>query len=233
MFNQYSIAVIINCAGNGVRFKKNKLIQSLGSKPILIRTIEKFLIPEIDEIIITVNQHYYLLYEKLIIKKFKLPVKLIIGGKERYESTYNGLRETNCDYVLIHDGVRPFITKEKITELLHIIKNNYKAAILALPTTTTIKKINLETMEIKSSLLRKKHWLAQTPQLFERKLLLTCYNLALKEKYELVSDDSELITSFTKEKIKIIPGLESNIKITYPQDLLIARSLLKEKSLAT
>lgn len=234
MYQHKKVAAIINCAGNGTRFGKNKLVQSIDvhrdftSETVIVRTIKNFLLPEIDEIIVTINQKYEALYQKMLIDEQKLPIKMVIGGSERYLSALNGLRATQADLVLLHDGVRPFVTADLIRALLKT-SDEYRAAILASKAVTTIKTINAQTMTINHSLLREESWLAQTPQLFERELLLQAYQQALDAHYEIVSDDSELISRFfPKEKIKIVPGSETNLKITFPLDLELAQLINKE-----
>ncbi|MDR0463419.1 MAG: 2-C-methyl-D-erythritol 4-phosphate cytidylyltransferase [Pseudomonadales bacterium] len=235
MYKGRTIAAIINCAGSGTRFGKNKLVQTINiegdctSKTVIAQTVRNFVLPEIDEIIVTVNEKYRDLYEQILITDNKLPVKLVIGGHERYASALNGLEATKCDYVLIHDGVRPFASSKLIKDLLETI-DGYKAAMLAVQATTTIKKINPKNMTIEKSLRREESWLAQTPQLFERQLLIDCYKTAMENNYQIVSDDSELITSFSNEKVKVVPGDETNIKITFPIDLEFAQIINSAKN---
>jgi 2-C-methyl-D-erythritol 4-phosphate cytidylyltransferase len=233
MYQGKKISAIINCAGNGTRFGKNKLLQGLGvrddftSEMVMVWSVKNFLQPEIDEVIVTINQKYETLYREILLEQEKLPVRLVIGGTERYLSTLAGLKQAAGEYVLVHDGVRPFAARELIIKLLDSLKTGAKAAILAQMTTTTIKIVDPKTMMITQSLLRQESYLAQTPQLFERQLLLTCYEKAIKENYQIVSDDSELVTKYTGEKVLIVPGDERNIKITYPQDLRLANDIFQ------
>jgi 2-C-methyl-D-erythritol 4-phosphate cytidylyltransferase len=98
---------------------------------------------------------------------------------------------------------------------------------LATKATTTIKLIDPKKMTVRQSLLREESWLAQTPQLFERQLLLAAYERAAKEGYAIVSDDTELITRYFPEVVvKVVVGDEDNLKITYPGDLKVVASLL-------
>ncbi len=236
MYKNKTVSAIINCAGNGTRFGKNKLVQSISvnndftSETVIVRTIKNFLLPEIDEIIVTVNQKYLTLYQKMLLEEEKLPVKLVLGGSERYLSALNGLQSASSQLVLLHDGVRPFVTRDLILSLL-AATNHYQAAILAVPATTTIKVIDPETKVIRQSLARQSSWLAQTPQVFDRQLLIRAYQQAIANHYQIVSDDSELITRFfPQEKIAIVPGHETNLKITFPLDLKLAQLIDLEQS---
>ncbi len=234
MYQGKKIAAIINCAGNGRRFGKNKLVQSLNvhedftSETVMVRTIKNFLLTEIDEVIVTINPEYRALYEQILAAEDNLPVKLIEGGVERYLSALRGLEATEADLVLLHDGVRPFVSKDLILELL-ASSEHYQAAILATKATTTIKRVNEQTGEIMESLAREESWLAQTPQLFERKLLIEVYQKALAANYEMISDDSELLSRFAPQvAIKVIEGDERNLKITFPLDLEVAQLIARE-----
>jgi 2-C-methyl-D-erythritol 4-phosphate cytidylyltransferase len=182
---------------------------------------------EIDEIIVTISKKYESLYKEILLEQEKLPVQLVIGGAERYMSTLAGLKKAVGEIVLIHDGVRPFVTRELIVKLLESLDVGAKAAILATMATTTIKVIDPKAMTITKSLARETSWLAQTPQLFDKQLLLSCYKKAMAENYQIVSDDSELVTKYTQEKVMIVLGDERNLKITYPQDLRLASDIFQ------
>ncbi|MCL2110489.1 2-C-methyl-D-erythritol 4-phosphate cytidylyltransferase [Microgenomates group bacterium] len=230
MYKNHTISAIINCAGISARFGSNKLTQVLTTahhqpQTIIATTVRAFVMDEIDEIIVTVSAKYRAEYETILLQELKLPVKLVLGGAERYLSALNGLKAAQGDVVLIHDGVRPFIRPAKIKELLSVLDRGAQAAILASKAVTTIKKVNPTTKVITDSLRREESYLAQTPQLFNRKLLLDIYQEALDKGYQIVSDDSELISQFSSEPVYIVDGDEDNIKITYRSDLAIARAV--------
>ncbi len=232
MYQNKKISAIINCAGSGTRFGSNKLIQKISDEDLVItRSVKNFVLPIIDEILVTTNEQNRELYQKILIEEHQLPVKLIIGGSERYLSALNGLKAATGEIVLLHDGVRPFVSPDMIERLLEVAIEN-RAAMLAVPATTTIKVIDPENQLIKQSLKRQESWLAQTPQAFERELLLRVYQQALAEDYQIVSDDSELLTAFTQLPVKVVLGDETNLKITFPLDLEVARLIERDKKIA-
>ena len=104
------ISAVITCAGNGSRFGKDKLFALIDKEPVFIRTVRQFLaVKGIGEVILAVREANKKQFEKAL-KKFKLKVKIVEGGTERLNSAYNGVKASDGDYVLIHDGARPLVT---------------------------------------------------------------------------------------------------------------------------
>ena len=221
MYQNKTVTAIINCAGLSIRFGVNKLTQKINGEYIILKTIKRFVLPEIDQLIVTVSQKYWDEYQQILIEDEKLPVELVLGGAERYLSALNGIKATQSDIIILHDGVRPFVKPELIRNLLAATVK-HQAAMLAIPATTTIK-VSDSAQFIKKSLLRTESWLAQTPQAFTRKVILSAYEKALAQNYQIVSDDSEVVSNFTRQRVKIVPGDEANIKLTFQQDLAIAQ----------
>lgn len=219
-------SAVITCAGDGCRFGHNKLMAPLGGKPVFIRTIQRFAqAKEIDEILVAVRGNEIKNYHRLI-KKEGLKAKLVKGGEQRHISAYNCVKQAQGRYVVTHDGARPLISPGLINKIAQEAKKN-QAVILAVETHTSIKKIN--GFCVAECLARKETWLAQTPQAFERQIILKAYEKAIREKEIVSTDDSELVSRLGIA-VKIIPGDFKNIKITMPLDLLIARSLYQEKN---
>jgi 2-C-methyl-D-erythritol 4-phosphate cytidylyltransferase len=150
---------------------------------------------------------------------------LISGGDHRQDSVYNGLQAIKDDdgIVLIHDGVRPFVRQE---HLLACIEGARKqgACILGLPVFDTVKQVNAKN-EIVQTRTRDNLWLAQTPQAFQMKLIKKAHAAAKRDGFR-GTDDASLVERLGA-MVKIIPGGRSNIKITHPEDLKIARALLQ------
>ena len=201
----------------------------LGDKPILAHTIDKFERCElIDEIILIVPGDYLGYCSQAIVDKysFKKIKRIVCGGKERQDSVYLGLKacSNNTDIVAIHDGVRPFISPEKISESIKLCQQK-KAVILAVPLKDTIKRV--EGGSVVTTLDRKKVWLVQTPQVFEYRLILDAYEKAKEDSFS-GTDDSVLAERLGHE-VAVLEGEYENIKITTAEDLAIAERSLNKK----
>ncbi len=208
------ISVIITAGGSSTRFKgTNKLLYEIDGKPVILYSIELFnSIDYVDEIIVAANSS--------IIENLKLlfscfpKVKVINGGKTRQDSVFEGLKECNSpDFVIIHDGARPFIKKYIVDDCLEKAKN-IGASIVAVKTIDTIKIVDKNGI-ISSTPDRNTLWNAQTPQIFKYD---TIYSLHKKYIGMNFTDDALL---FEKENlpVAISEGEYSNLKITTLQDL--------------
>ncbi|WDV45445.1 2-C-methyl-D-erythritol 4-phosphate cytidylyltransferase [Clostridiaceae bacterium M8S5] len=230
-YENKSISTIIVAAGSGKRMKSNtsKQFMMVEKKPMLAYTIEKFQkCKYIDEIILVLKQEDIEVTKENIIKKYNLQKvkKIVIGGKERYNSVHEGLKNVNknCDIVLIHDGARPNVSQEIILRgIMGVIK--YKACVIGVPVIDTIKTVD-ENDKILQTPPRKQLWKAQTPQCFDYNLIMNAYNKALKEDIEF-TDDSLLLEKLGY-KVKMVIGDYNNIKVTVPRDLNILKVLNNE-----
>src|SRR3990170_9054505 len=177
-------SLIIVAAGSGKRMKSKipKPFISINGKPIIIHTLEKFRnIPCIKEIILVLQKNDI----NWVIKKYgnvlaKLNVtKIVAGGKRRQDSVYNGLISSNInsDLIIIHDVVRPFVTKEIILSAINTAKK-YGAAVPAIPAKDTIKLIGQNNI-VKNTFNRQSLYQVQTPQVFKRAILLKAYRKSL------------------------------------------------------
>lgn len=199
----------------GVGFPKQFIL--LDDKPILLHTAEKFeKCSEIDEIIVVTEKDSIALTKEILkgIKKLKAVVP---GGAERQNSVFNGLNalSEDIDYVLIHDGVRPFIENSNILKIIEEVKV-YKACVMGVKTKDTIKICTPEGI-VADTPKRDLLWNAQTPQTFEVKLIKEAYRRII-EKGISVTDDS-MAAEYMGIKVKMTEGSYSNIKITTPEDL--------------
>ena len=136
----------------------------------------------------------------------------------------NGLDATTGDIVLVHDGVRPFVTEDLIMTVLDAAID-HGAAMIGTPSTVQVKLVSDEGF-IEGSLDRAHSWLGQTPQGFRRELLQASYEAAVRDAYQRVSDDADLVHEYTGTPARILPGHVNNIKITTPQDLGTARLIV-------
>jgi 2-C-methyl-D-erythritol 4-phosphate cytidylyltransferase len=218
--------VVIPAAGQGKRMKagKNKQFIELEQVPIIIHTLKVFQGHSMcTGIILVINEQEKEDFQKLLKKYRVTKIKAIVpGGSERQYSVYNGLQAVDDgELVLVHDGARPFITHKRIEDL---VKKAYEsgAAILAVPVKDTIKRaedgIVVETVE------RSTLWSVQTPQAFHLSLVLDAHHQANKENY-LGTDEASLIERAGK-RVSIVLGDYTNIKLTTPEDLLLAKAIL-------
>ena len=140
----------------------------------------------------------------------------MVGGKERYESVYKALRKIEPEgYVFIHDGARPYVSKQSINDLVECLKT-YDAGLLMVPCKDTIKEVK-EGIVVKT-LKRETLMQAQTPQVFKSEDIKVAYQKAKDEGY-VATDDSQLFERYIDKDIKAVLGDYSNLKITTQEDL--------------
>jgi len=159
--------------------------------------------------------------ERYAVKKVQ---KVVAGGETRQQSVHNGLKETDPDVeiVVVHDAVRPFVTEDLIERSIEAARKG-GGAIVAVPMKDTTKQAGPDR-QIQRTLDRNDLWLAQTPQAFRRALLLEAYEKAAIEHLQ-ATDDAALVERLG-HKVGIVPGTWDNIKITAPEDLVIAEAIL-------
>jgi 2-C-methyl-D-erythritol 4-phosphate cytidylyltransferase len=221
MHNGLRVSAIVNCAGKGTRFGSNKLLVTLGGRTVLEKTVRAMCAPVVDEVIVTVSPDNEETYRRILVDEAGLDVTLVVGGQERHISAHRGLSATSGDIVVVHDGVRPFVTSDLIDAVVAAAEE-HGAAMLGLPSTVQVKLVNDDGF-IEGSLDRAHSWLGQTPQAFRREHLERAYDLALKDGYARVSDDADLVAEYCGVPARILAGHDHNIKITTPQDLGTAR----------
>lgn len=224
------VTAIIAAAGSGTRMNTDvkKQYMMINNKPILFYTLEKFyLIDEIDEIIVVSDLDSIKFVEKEIIEKnkFQDKARVVEGGNTRTLSVYNGLKAISAktEYIIIHDGARPFIDKENIMQCLNMGIER-KAAILCTKTTDTIKVSNNNIIE--KTLDRASLWNAETPQCFEYNLIMDCFSKAIKT--GLVFTDEASILEYYGIDVYIVENKKNNLKITNKIDLEIANYLFSQ-----
>jgi len=224
---------IIVSAGKGQRFMEGRKKQFffLGGKPILAHTLDQFdACPLIRSILLVVGQEDQDYCLKEIIGKFQYRKisQIIPGGKRRQDSVRNGLDALSADakIIVIHDGVRPFVTKEMIEESIRSA-TRFGAAIIAMPVKDTIKMAHPDGTVLKT-LERESLYQAQTPQAFQAPLIREAYLKATEDGF-IGTDDASLVERLGK-KIHILPGAYTNIKITTLEDLMLANLILKMRA---
>ncbi|NLM99630.1 MAG: 2-C-methyl-D-erythritol 4-phosphate cytidylyltransferase [Campylobacteraceae bacterium] len=234
-----NVAVILS-GGSGSRFGSEtpKQYINLAGKNIIEYTVVAFEQNEnIDEICIVADEAYH---DKLLqtFKKsgFKKVRRVISGGAERKDSSYNAIKEYEDKEdinLIFHDAVRPFISQEIINNCIRALEK-YSAVDVAIPTADTIIEIDESSKTIKNIPQRSKLQRGQTPQAFKLKTIKKAHELAnADESKPLFTDDCGLVKQYLPdEQIFVIDGEERNIKITYPEDLLFAEKLIQLHSIS-
>jgi 2-C-methyl-D-erythritol 4-phosphate cytidylyltransferase len=216
---------IIVAGGKGTRMKSSvpKQFMLLAGKPVLMYSIESFFkaIPEI-EIIVVLPEKEILSWKKLCKKySFRIPFKVVEGGKTRFHSVKNGLNEIkDKGIVAVHDGVRPLASVPLIKDCFKEAKKNGNA-VPAIAVNESLRKIKGKRNRIAD---RNSIVVIQTPQCFHAAILKQAYDVSYSNVF---TDDASVIEQY-KGKIHLIPGEKKNIKITTEEDLLFAEALLNK-----
>ena len=222
------VSVVIPAAGQGKRMQSetNKQFLELKGKEVLARTLEKFELDMIDEVIVVTGEDDIKYCQKEIVDKYNFTKvkKVVAGGKTRQNSVYNGLKEVakDSDIVMIHDGVRPFVNLGMIKRTLKEVKN-YEAVAVGVSVKDTIKVTNKDNIIINTP-DRSKLVAVHTPQVFKKDLIIKAYQEALADNY-IGTDSSSLVEKMNKA-VKVINSSYKNIKITTPDDLLVAEKII-------
>lgn len=223
-----NLAVIV-AAGRGTRMNTEipKQFMQLAGKPMLYWTIKCFeRCSLIDEIVVVVAEEYLIYASTAIVDKYKLKKinKIITGGETRQESVLAGLTAcpASTDKVAIHDAVRPFVRDELIVRLFEKTTAS-QAAIPAIHVKETVKYVG-EDM-IAKTLPRENIYLAQTPQVFYYQQIFEIHKRAALEKFE-ATDDAQLAEQYGL-KVVVVEGHYDNIKITTPEDMILAEEILR------
>lgn len=223
-------AVILPAAGKSSRFrdKEKKPFAALDGRPVWLRTAELFVSREdVCQCILVIDPSD----EEMVRRKYGanmafLNISLVHGGAERFESVSNALKKLKdeADFVAIHDSVRPCVSIEMIDKVFQEATKT-GAAILATSLADSLKRgSSNEPVIIEQSLPRERLWLAQTPQVFAKELLLKAFEKVPKG----ATDDSQVVEA-TGAKVSIVVGSSTNIKITTKDDLFLADSILKSR----
>lgn len=221
---------IVLAAGSGKRMnsKVHKQYLIIQDRPVLYYSLKAFEDSAVDEIVLVVGKGEEKFCRKEIVDKYGISkVKAIVeGGKERYHSVFEGLKQTSdADYVLIHDGARPFVNQDIIRRCMQEVQK-YQACVVGMPVKDTIK-IADEEGYAKQTPDRKNVWMIQTPQTFSYALIYEAYEEMLKTEDTAITDDAMVLERIKGKKSKLIEGSNRNIKITTPEDLLIANVYLQ------
>ncbi len=219
-------AVIIVAGGTGSRMQSEgpKQFALLHEKPVIVYAIEKFL--QFDsslEIIVALRPEYAMEFET-ISRKFKIPELTVVnGGETRFHSVKNALEKVSpgVQMVAVHDAARPLVSLQTIQAAFNAAEKS-GAAVPVIDVNESLRQIDSLGS---NAVNRKDYRIVQTPQCFKKEILTEAYQQNYIPEF---TDDATVVES-AGNKIQLTPGNPENIKITYPQDLLLAAALLDEK----
>ncbi len=230
---------IVLAGGQGTRMnsKENKQYMLLENHPVIYYALQVLQESVIDDIVLVVGKDQIPYCQKEVVDKYHFTkvIHIVEGGKERYHSVYQGLKslEKEYDYIYIHDGARPFITVNEIEKLQQNVVE-HKACVLGMPVKDTIKIANEKGFADRTP-NRSLVWSVQTPQVFQADLIRKSYTQLIECEEELkqqgiqITDDAMVVEQFSDYSIKLVAGSYDNIKITTPEDLVIAKAFLDGK----
>ena len=224
-----SVCAVVPAGGTGTRMGGivPKQFLELDGKPILYYTLKTLQdCGIISELILVVPEKEYDNACTDWLGKPEIVTKVVVGGEKRQDSVYNGFCELSpqTEIVLVHDGVRPFLSHQMIQESVDAARE-YGAAITAIPVNDTIKRVD-DSGLVSQTVDRENLWRVQTPQVFRYELLQEAFKKANSEKF-YGTDEGTLIEHLGKP-VKVVEGSEQNIKITRPEDLRLSEIFISK-----
>ncbi len=222
MDKREKVGAVIVAAGTSERMGSvDKLFAPIDGKPVLARVIDIFQqCKSVNQIVLVVSGGNLELCHRLVAEQEWTKVtRICLGGKRRQDSVAAGLSQLNqCQWVIIHDGARPLVSVELIENGLDTARET-GAAVAAVPVTDTIKITDNDRV-VQNTPSRQSLWAVQTPQIFRSDIITKAYQQATVE----VTDDATLVERLSY-KVKLYMGSYNNIKITTPDDLVLAEAL--------
>ena len=224
------VTAIVLAAGRGKRMESDiqKQYMELLGKPLIYYSLAAFEKSTVDQIVLVTGSGEEEFCRKEIVERFgfRKVSAVVAGGKERYHSVYEGLKAAaGSSYVLIHDGARPCVTTDIIQAAIAGAAEN-GACVIGMPGKDTIK-IADEADYAESTPDRNRLWMIQTPQAFSYGLITDAYTKLMAAENPTVTDDAMVLEKMTGKKVKLVPGSYRNIKITTPEDLIVAEAYLR------
>ncbi len=228
-------AAIVLSAGYGKRMNADRPKQYLllNEKPIIYYALKTFEDSFADEIILVCGAGDIEFCQNEIVNKYDLKKvkKIVEGGTERYDSVWKGVKATDAEYVFIHDGARPFISKDVLNAAYEEVKK-CGCCVVGVPVKDTVKIVDGNGVIINTP-NRKDVYQIQTPQVFRNSILKEAYEklykLSDEERIKVgITDDSMLVETFTDNKVCVVPGDYCNIKITTREDMILAEEFVKK-----
>ena len=230
-------AGIVLAGGKGSRMQSDvpKQYMELLGKPLLYYALKAFEDSDTEQVVLVTAEGDEEYCRKELVERFGFTkvVGIVAGGAERYASVWNGLKclkelaENEPEYVLIHDGARPLVTAELINRLL-VETKQYGACVAGMPVKDTIQMTD-ERGTITLTPKRDSLWMAQTPQSFEFSLAYDAYERLMRETEINVTDDAMVVGLYHDIPIQMVRGSYTNMKVTTPEDLVLAEAFLKKR----
>lgn len=243
MRNKKRCTAVVLSAGQGKRMGASvqKQYIELEGKPIIYYTLKAFQESEvIDDIVLVVGKNQIPYVNDEIVRKYHFTKvdTIVEGGKERYDSVWQGLkaiagREDGLaatiqdSYVFIHDGARLFVNEDILKRGYETV-DEFGACVAGMPSKDTVKLIDDNGFAVNTP-ERKYVWTVQTPQIFKTSLIIEAYSRLMREECINVTDDAMVVEQMMGMPVKLFEGSYENIKITTPEDLEIAEVFLSEK----
>ena len=223
-------SAVVLAAGNSTRMGKDKTLLEIGGVPVVIRSLQAFQQHTlVDEIIVVTREDKISILADLC-KKYELTKvkKVIAGGQTRAESSLAGVCavQKNASYIAIHDGARPLVTEKVITDALYGARD-FHAAVPAIPSTDTLK-CSYDGF-IDGDIDRSTVFRVQTPQIFDADLIKGALTHVIGKNLP-VTDDSSAV-EYTGIRTRLTEGDINNIKLTTPEDIAAAESVLRERGI--
>ncbi len=227
-----TFSAIVLAAGSGSRMGldvKKQYLNLLG-KPLIYYSLSTFEKSKVDEVVLVVSpgDETYVKEEIVDAYGFSKVAAIVPGGKERYNSVYEGLKACHGDYVLIHDGARAFVTEDIIARAMEDVVNSL-ANVVAVPVKDTIKLSDADGY-VEGTVDRSRAWSVQTPQSFSLPLVKQAYEKALSNDTSGITDDAMIVEKMTSQKVKFIEGSYDNIKVTTIEDIALGEIILKKQN---
>jgi ribitol-5-phosphate 2-dehydrogenase (NADP+) / D-ribitol-5-phosphate cytidylyltransferase len=231
-----NIAVVLaGGVGSRANLSTPKQFFKVAGKTVLEHSVDAFeRNPNIDEIAIVINEMYVHEVESIILRnKWQKTRKLLRGGNERYESSLaaiNAYDDEPDSNLIFHDAVRPLISQRIINDIIEAMKS-VNAIDVAIPATDTIVQVDKNSEIIENIPARKYLRCGQTPQAFKQKIIKKAYQIALKDPNFVSTDDCGTVVKYLpEEKVYIVMGEESNMKLTYKEDTYLLDKLFQLRS---
>lgn len=231
--NKKQCAAIVLAAGQGKRMGTSvqKQYIELEGKPLIYYALQAFQRSEIiDTVLLVVGKDQLSYAQDEIVGKYRLSKvdAVVEGGEERYDSVWKGLQAIDgrreISYVFIHDGARPFVNEAILRRGYNTVEQ-FRACVAGMPSKDTVKLADEDDFAIHTP-ERKYVWTIQTPQVFEKGLIIEAYSRLMKADHVGVTDDAMAVERMMGVPVKMFQGSYENIKITTPEDLSIAKVFL-------